>query len=400
MQIHGVDQYDDGRWAELSEGGNIRLLRARAFQVPVDEPVRMSFGRLVHRACVLVEIECADGTMGRGESWVNYPSWAAQERLATIADGVAPLLVGRPVGAVRAHIHRLSTDLHPIGRQWGAVGPISQAISGAEVALWDAAARRLSAPLWRILGGPVRDRVKVYASGLGPEGVKESVVDCLEQGFDAVKLRVGFGRDVDEQNLRTARSLLGPGMSLMADANQAWSLREALEMAPILVDAAVCWVEEPLRDNRLHELELLNDRTGISIATGENLYGLRDFLPYIQSPAVSVLQPDISKVGGLWEALNIAHAAESAGKVIIPHVYGGAFSLAAALQLAAIAPCVESVEYDVRPNALRDGITKEPFAPVGGVVKVPTDSGLGVALREPGAPDWQTAEVVVRAKGQ
>lgn len=386
-----------GGW---DEGGDIRLVRARAFHVPLDEPVRMSFGRLVHRACVLVEVECDDGTVGRGESWVNYPSWASQERLATLADGVAPFLVGRPVGAVREHLNRLFTELRPIGRQWGAVGPISQAISGAEVALWDAAARRLSAPLWRMLGGLVRDRVKVYASGLGPEGVKESVIYCLEQGFGAVKLRVGFGRDVDEQNLRTARSLLDPDISLMADANQAWSLREALEMAPILVDAGVCWVEEPLRDNHLHELELLNDRTGITIATGENLYGLRNFLPYVMSPAVSVLQPDISKVGGLWEALTIAHAAESAGKAVIPHVYGGAFSLAAAVQLAAVTPCVESVEYDIRPNALRDGITEEPFGPVAGVVKVPTGSGLGMELRRPGGPDWQTAEVVVGAEGR
>ncbi len=119
----------------------IDAVRLTVLSVPLDEPVRMSFSQLSSRDMVLVELE-SDGLVGVGESWVNYPAWAAQERLVTLERGLVPLLVGRdvsdPVG-VQSDLWRL---LEGPARQWGAPGPMWQALSAVDIALWDLAARR------------------------------------------------------------------------------------------------------------------------------------------------------------------------------------------------------------------------------------------------------------------
>lgn len=340
----------------------------------------MSFGVLGRRAMALVEIRCSDGSTGYGESWINYPSWAGIERRATITEGVAPLLVGKNPDDVIALHDELVRALAPLGRQWGAPGPISQAISGADIALWDRYGRVSKRPLCQLLGGVVRERVPVYASSLGPTDVAEHAAACREQGFNLVKLKVGFGREVDEANLAAAREALGDRADLAADANQRWSLDEALTMAGALQRAGVVWIEEPIAGSPLPDVEKFYGRTGLPVALGENLYLRSAFEPYIASPAVQVLQPDVSKSGGITELVAICEAAHAAGKTVMPHLYGGALAFAASLQLAACCAAIERVEYDVRSNPLRDPLLRNAPVQVGGMLTIPMGPGLGVDL--------------------
>jgi L-alanine-DL-glutamate epimerase-like enolase superfamily enzyme len=349
------------------------------YAVP-QERIAMSFGVLGRRAMALVEIRCSDGSTGYGESWINYPSWAGAERRATITQGVAPLLIGKDPDDVIALHDELVRALAPLGRQWGAPGPISQAISGADIALWDRYGRVLKRPLCELLGGVVRDRVPVYASSLGPTDVAEHAAACREQGFGLVKLKVGFGREVDEANLAAAREALGDRVDLAADANQRWSLDEALDMADALRRAGVVWVEEPIAGSPLSDVEKFYGSTGLPVALGENLYLRSAFEPYIASPAVQVLQPDVSKSGGITELVAICEAAHAAGKTVMPHLYGGALTFAASLQLAACCAAIERVEYDVRSNPLRDPLLRDSPVPVGGILTIPMGPGLGVDL--------------------
>lgn len=363
-------------------------VRVRILAAPVEEEVAMSFGALTRRSMALVEVETEDGLVGRGESWINFPRWAGRERRATIEEGVAPLLIGedaREIGALHA---RMVEALGPLGRQWGAPGPIMQAISGADLALWDLAGRAAGLPVAELLGGAVRDRVPVYASGLGPAGVGELAARCAQQGFTALKLRLGFGREVDERNLRAARAAAGPGVELLVDANQAWTLAEAVAIAPVLREHAVAWVEEPIRGDDPDELAELHRRTGLTVATGENLYGSAAFEPYLARPEIAVLQPDVSKTGGLSEALAVCRRAEALGRAVAPHLYGGAIAYAATLQLAACSRAVRIVEYDVRPNPLRDGLLADPPPVEGGCVRVPDSPGLGVELDPAALEQW------------
>ncbi|MGC4789627.1 mandelate racemase/muconate lactonizing enzyme family protein [Micromonospora sp. DT178] len=353
-------------------------VRCRVFRARPAEQIAMSFAPLTHRVMVLVEVELADGSVGVGESWANYPSWAWRERVATLREGVAPLLLGtRPADPADAQ-RALMAKLGPLGRQWGAPGPIHQAVSAVDIALWDLAARHAGRSLASLLSTHPRTELPVYGSSLGPAGVAETAAHCGALGLTAVKVKVGFGRDRDLDNVRTARRVLGDRAQIFADANQAWSLPEALRMLPALADLGVAWVEEPLAGDRPEELDELAARTGMALATGENLYGAAAFTPYLRGSGVTILQPDLTKVGGISEYLTVLAAAEASGKTVNPHLYNGAIATAATVQVAASSAATSLVEWDVRSNPLRRAA--DEFLTAHGTVTVPHRPGLGIDL--------------------
>lgn len=350
--------------------------RCRVLRAASEDGIAMSFAALTHRAMVLVEVETADGLVGFGESWINYPPWAASERVATLREGVFPLLIGEDAGRIRSLQQHLRSRLEAMGRQWGALGPIMQAISAVDVALWDIAGKSANAAISSLSGGRCRDEIPVYASSLGPEDVPAHARRCT--GYDMVKVKIGFGAARDERILTEARESLGQQVTLVADANQAWTLPEAIEMTALLRAFDVAWIEEPIRGDRLRDLETLHDKTGVRIATGENIYGRTGFAEYAASPAISVLQPDVAKTGGLTECFGICELAVAQGKSVMPHLYGGAVAFAATLQLAAWAPAVTAVEYDIRDNPLRDPLLVDPPTVRDGRVTIPQSPGIGV----------------------
>ncbi len=351
-------------------------VRCRVFRARPDEAIAMSFAPLTHRVMVLIEVELADGSVGVGESWANYPSWAWRERVATIQDGIAPLLIGTRYETPAAAQRALLATLGPIGRQWGAPGPIHQAISGVDLALWDLAARHAGVSLAALLCDTPRTEIPVYGSSLGPAGVAETAERCAALGLTAVKVKVGFGTETDITNVRTARRVLGDTAEIFADANQAWRLADALEVVPVLADLGVAWLEEPLAGDHPTELAELARRTGMPLATGENLYGAAAFTPYLD--AVEILQPDLGKTGGITEYLAVLAAAEQAGRTVNPHLYNGAVATAATVQAGALSPATRLIEWDIRSNPLRqaaDGLLTGH-----GTVRVPDGPGFGIDL--------------------
>jgi L-alanine-DL-glutamate epimerase-like enolase superfamily enzyme len=337
----------------------------------------MSFSPLNRRTMILVELETTEGLIGFGESWANFPPWIEHERLATLREGLFPLIVGAPYDDIAAIHLRLLGRLEAIGRQWGAPGPIMQAISAVDIALWDLAGKVRGQSIADVVSR-VRTHIPAYASSLGPENVRSQAERCRDAGHHAVKVKLGFGRDRDKANLEATRAVCGDDIRIYADANQAWSLQQAVEMTDVLKGVGVAWIEEPLRGNSLHELEMLHQQTGMDIATGENVYGRKEFGAYCRSSGVQVIQPDVTKCGGLTEVFEICRMASEAKKTVMPHLYGGAVGFAATLQLAGAAPPVTAIEYDVRENPLRDPIWSGAPAPVAGVLQIPSGPGLGM----------------------
>lgn len=382
----------------MSSSVVVEAVRLRVLSAALEEPVAMSFGRLAARRLVLVEVVGDDGRVGRGETWANYPGWAWAERLVTLAEGVAPRVLGRRVDQLPTLHHDLLRDLEPLARQAGTPGLLFQALSGIDLALWDLAACSAGMAIAERAGGRVQEALPAYASGVGPDRLEELLDAAMEAGFRAVKLRIGFGPAADRRALDVARRRVGDEIELLADANQAWTLAEALEMAPVLRDAGVAWIEEPLHHNRVAELERFVEQTGLVVACGENSYGRAGFLELLSSSARPLLQPDVTKTGGFSEVLPICRMAEGCGLDVAPHFYGNAVGWLATLQLASACPGVNWVEFDIRPNLLRDGLLADPPKLTDGAVEVPTGPGLGAlldeerveALVEPGT------EVVVR----
>lgn len=359
----------------------IAEMRIRLLHSDIRDPIGMSFGALNSRRLVLVELVSSSGHVGIGESWVNYPSWAWKERLETLVEGVAPVLFdSNPEHGITAIHHALKTRLGPLGRQWGARGPIMQAISAIDVALWDLWGKCVGTSIAELVGGRVRDNIPVYASGLGPENVTSDLQKSLEMGINSVKLRVGFGEAIDCANMEAIRAEGGHALNLYVDANQAWSFHEATRMSAHLRDYDVEWIEEPIADADLATLDAFQQRTGCPVALGENLYGIDAFMELALSRSLQIVQPDISKAGGFSEIWHVGGMMTAVSKSILPHLYGGAPAYAATLQWAAACPSIRAVEFDIRENALRESLLVTPPKLDSGTVALPKGHGLGIEL--------------------
>lgn len=351
----------------------------RLLQADIGSPVPMSFSSLTQRRTCLVEVH-AGGLVGVGESWVNYPSWAYAERVATVTEGITPLLVGMDVSdVVGVHSH-LVDRLTPLGRQWGAPGPIWQAISGVDCAIWDLLGKATGKSVAHLLSPRPRPSAPAYASGVGPDLVEQLTEQALQGGFTALKVKVGFGVERDTSTLERVRAVAGDAMRVFADANQAWTLDEAVHMCRVLADFGVEWCEEPLDGNDVNELEVLLEQARMPLATGENVYGMAAFELYLGSPAISVIQPDVAKTGGITTAAEVIQQAGARGMSASPHCYSGALTLAATLQVAGSDDAVEWVELDIRDNPLRTDVASLPFTLDEGHLRVPDGVGLGVEL--------------------
>lgn len=360
----------------MTVASSITRVGVSVLRAPVADPVPMAFGSLLDRRVCVVEIE-ADGLVGVGESWINYPAWAHHERIATLIEGVVPLLLGRDAGDPAQVQRTLWRALGAVGRQAGSPGPIWQALSGVDLALWDLAARRRGVPLHTLLEGDVRrTRVPVYASGVGPTQVDELCARARHAGIRTLKAKIGFGADVDRQTLQQIRAA-APEATVLADANQSWDLATAKAQLALLEEHDVRWLEEPLAGDRTDELAVLAAATSIPLATGENVYGHEGFAAHLEQGRIGYLQPDLAKSGGYSQINPVTARAGRRGVQVAPHCYSSGLGLLAALHLAAAWSHVPVLELDVRDNPLRDGLFPEVLAVVDGHLSVPDGPGLG-----------------------
>lgn len=376
-EIHGT------RVAPSLEGLRVDRLRVSVLEESLADPVPMSIGTLGVRRSLLVEVDIG-GVRGLGETWVNHPEWAGRERLVTLAEGIAPALRGRAVGSPSEVLSELAGELLPRAAQGGVTGPVWQALSGLDLALWDAAGKLHGVSVGELLhplAAPAKS-VSVYASGIGPTQVERLCATAGELGVGAVKARVGFGADTDRRTLEAIRAALGEGATVFADANRAWSPQEADDMCRLLADHGVAWVEEPLRDDRPEELAALARRTGMALAAGENLYGTPAFEEQMAAGSLAVVQPDPAKSGGLTTCAEVAARAAHHGVDVNPHCYSGGVALAASVTFAASFHNVTMVEVDIRHNALRTELLDHRWSIQEGRLAVPTGPGLGVLLDE------------------
>lgn len=396
----------------------VERMRVSVLSAPLEQQVSMSFGGLQSRQVCLVEVGAA-GLSGVGESWINYPPWAAPGRMAALVEGVAPRLLGMDASNPETVLQELSAALLPIGRQAGALGAMWQALSGVDIALWDLVGKACGVPVADLLMSlpttepaptaavasgaapcsdpPRRAAVPAYGSGVGPTDVRACCRTALEQGLTAVKAKIGFGADKDAKILAAARDAIGE-RRLFADANQAWDLEAARAMLSTLAEFGVSWLEEPLSGDVRDDLERLAQAGSPDIATGENVYGFDEFASRIASPGIRILQPDLAKSGGLSIGRRVAAYAGATGTVVAPHCYSSAVGLAAAAQLGAGWPAVEWLELDVRDNPLRTDLLSDPLGLEDGAIQVPDGPGLGIELDHAVVNRFRTHDEEVTAR--
>jgi L-alanine-DL-glutamate epimerase-like enolase superfamily enzyme len=356
----------------------VRSVEALAFRYPVATPVRTSFGIMHDRPAVFVRVEDVDGTVGWGEVWCNFPTVGAEHRARLVNELLAPLVVGQSYATPRDAFDLMTAKTAVLALQSGEVGPLAQAIAGIDIALWDVAARRAGKPLWSLLGGSER-RVPVYASGINPDAPERTVRTMRERGHRAFKLKIGFGAGLDERNLAAFGADPGPGVAVAADANQAWTVDEALSVVKRLAAFDLRWLEEPLHADRpWSEWQTLRDASPVPLAAGENIAGFSAFSQALEQNVLSVIQPDVAKWGGVSGCLAVGQEIVCSGASYCPHYLGGGIGLLASAHLLAAVGGPGILEVDVNENPLRDALCG-PVADVrDGAIVLGEGPGLGI----------------------
>jgi L-alanine-DL-glutamate epimerase-like enolase superfamily enzyme len=353
----------------------IEKLECWMLRAPIEAPVVNAFGAMTTRPALFVRLFASDGAYGWGEVWCNFPQVGGEHRARLIESLFVPLVQKQDdtPAALRKH---LESRTHVMAIQCREPGPFAQIVAAIDQAAWDLAARRAGVPLYKHLGGS-NPRVRVYASGIGPDAVVDTALAKQKQGYRAFKLKVGMDAERDRRNLADMRAALGPLAAIMIDANQGWAPADAAQRIEELTPQRPHWVEEPIAADRPHaEWEALARGSKASLAAGENLFGEAEFEAAIKRRYLSFMQPDIGKWGGVTGCLDVAKKALAAGITFCPHWLAGGVGLAASMHLLAAVGGSGFAEVDANDNPLREEVFSPPVEDGG--VTLPDTPGLGV----------------------
>jgi L-alanine-DL-glutamate epimerase-like enolase superfamily enzyme len=308
---------------------------------------------------------------------------------AAVEHQLKPLLVGMNALDLEACWEKMYVATYKLRGQ-----STSIAISGVDIALHDLAGKALGVPVHRLLGGKYRAKVRVYASYMSREmsdqEYAQSAARAMEGGFSGVKIKIGarYGFDAkdpdeDESLVAAVRAAVGPKAELLVDANSGYSVHTAIKVGRMLERYKVFHLEEPVPYTDLDGMAQVAAAVDIPIAMGEQQHTRYDFKDILVKGAADILQPDVTKCGGLGEAKKIAALADAFGKYVTTHTTTVGIGLAAHLHFWASTPCCRyAQEYNVGQSNEGSAILCTRLVPEGGYLAVPDGPGLGVELDE------------------
>ncbi|TMU57323.1 mandelate racemase/muconate lactonizing enzyme family protein [Flagellimonas algicola] len=338
------------------------------------------------RICI-VKITTDEGICGWGEGYGPADVIKAGITLVT------PLLIGENPLENETIWYKMYRKTLDFARR----GVLAASISAVDVALWDLKGKALKQPVSVLMGGQHQKRVVPYATGLyfskSDDLTAKLVAEAktyVEQGFKAVKMKVGLSIPEDISMVKAVRKAIGNDVKLMIDSNHAYSLREAVELSRAVEEYDIGWFEEPVSPEYYHQYKELRTKTTIPIAGGECEYLRYGFQTLLENNCVDILQIDICGAGGLSEAKRVSTLANVHGIEIIPHVWGTGIAFHAALHFIAnlepvagrLYPPDMYIEYDRTENDIRESLTAPSIEMKNGYINIPKLPGLGVEVDE------------------
>lgn len=359
-------------------------------ECPIDEPFGWSQGWTNQRTALICKLTTEDGLVGWGEGG-GLPSQTVIHEL------FAPQLLKANPADINRLWHQLFQCLHNDNLTGGFGGG---ALSAIDIALWDIAGKATNQNLSGLLGGSVRAKVPVYATGLyyrdnETEKLIQEALMYVEAGYRGMKTKVGgLSVDQDVERVGAIRKAIGSDIHLMVDANKAYDVATAIRMGNRLADLDIHWFEEPVLANDVDGYLKVMDGQPIAIAGGEVWYHRFDARDFLAKRALHIAQPDVRFIGGISEFRNVATMANTMGVQVCPHVWGSPIMISASISLAStFPPCPYArvprpheqepvMEFDQTPNPLRNELASVVFDQVGGYVNVPTAPGLGLEIDE------------------
>lgn len=356
----------------------IQSVQTDHYRIPLPTVLSDStHGDITHFALITARVRTDDGQEGLGYTYtVGNIGGAAV--YAVIERDLSPLLIGSDSSRIEQLWEQMWWHVHFTGRG----GLTAFAIAAVDIALWDLKGKREGEPLWRVLGGH-DPQVHAYAGGidlhLTPEDLVKQAEGFLEQGFQAIKMKVGRDRlSEDVERVAAMRAALGPDFPLLVDANMRWSVSQAIRAARAFQPYDLYWLEEPIIPDDIDGHARVAREGGIPLATGENLHSVYEFQHMITRGCIAFPEPDVATVGGITPWMKIAHLAETHNLPITTH---GVHDL----QVHLLAAIPNASYLEVHGFGL-DRFLRHPLTLVNGQATAPERPGHGVVF------DWEALE--------
>ncbi|MEX0761127.1 MAG: mandelate racemase/muconate lactonizing enzyme family protein [Dehalococcoidia bacterium] len=339
---------------------------------------------------IFVKVETDAGITGWGEAYTQYD----RDRTTVVhIEEMGKYLVGRSPFNIR-HFTQVAYDDY--GQRRGSM-ELYCALSGIEAAMWDIVGKATGQPVYNLLGGPCRDKIRVYANGWywgaeTPDDFARMAEKTVEAGFTAMKFDAIHGpwrsyvaKDVLKhavERIRAVRDAVGPDIDLLIELHRRLAPMRAVQLAHEIEEFAPFWFEEPCPAENLDALAEIRSQTTIPVVTGEALYTKASFMPVFEKRAADIINPDVCNVGGILELKEIAAMAEPHYVAVSPHNYNSTtLGLAATVQAAAVMPNFLITEYFVRFTEPGSRISSQ-LLPKNGYVQLPDAPGLGIEIYE------------------
>ncbi|UZF91037.1 mandelate racemase/muconate lactonizing enzyme family protein [Bosea sp. NBC_00550] len=360
--------------------GRISKIVVHPLRATLPKVQRTSQGDYPAIELVVVEVETEDDIVGFGEGLCRRGA-AGYARF--IEEALVPRLLGRDAADRRALWKAMRAALS--GRPGG---QIVEAIAAVDIALWDIAGKQAGQPIHKLLGGMGRTEVAAYASSinwLDDATVEAEVAAVLRAGFREIKVKLGHPLRDAVARAKLVRRLAGDDIALYVDANWAYDVDDAMIVGRALADLGYGFFEEPIAPHDREGYRRLAQHLPIRLAAGESDFVAGEALVMLQDRSLGLIQPDVTRSGGITETWRIAELAATFNTAYAPHVgWSGAICVAASLQLAAAAESFRTFECMVYENPLRDAFTQpivgEGSQLVDGKLAVPQGPGLGIEI--------------------
>ena len=366
-----------------------------SFPLPKESNVRLGIGRAVKRDAVIVKVATESGIVGWGESHAGRAPGAVAALINTTLRTLVLGMDATDVVGVWNRIYSRQLASHGMG------AGCSLAMSGLDMALWDIRGKAVGWPLYKLLGGAQRP-VPSYAGGVSlgfqdPKQLLDEAKMHVDAGYKAIKLRLGDNVKDDLRRVEAARDKFGDDLEILTDANIGYTLEDARRVMPVLEDLGVRWLEEPFPAHDWRSYATARTFSTTPLAAGENHFTRYEFARLIEEASVDVIQPDLSKSGGITECLRIAAMASAHKLPIHPHSSMTGINMAASIHFLAAIDNGGYFEGDVsKGNLFRDELTSTPYElSKDGTVRPLEGPGIGVEVNE----DFLKAHPVIEGPG-
>lgn len=350
-----------------AEALTIRSIWARPVDVPLARPIRTAVGAIPSAPLMLIDVLTEEGITGRSYIFGYTPMTLAP--LTALIGNMAPMLAGKPVAPFER-----KKDCERAFRLLGRQGLLGMALSGFDMAFWDALGQAAGQPVARLLGGTT-EPLPVYDSFgiVSPAEDRRALEDSLARGFKAIKIKIGGGdlrRDLE--TVASVRDIIGCEIALMLDYNQSLTVVEALRRIERLAEYGPYWIEEPVPAEDLSGHAAIRAASPVPIQTGENWWFVADMAKAIEAKVSDFAMPDLMKIGGITGWLSAMGLAEAAAIPVSSHVF-----IEASAHVLAVTPTAHWLEF----LDMAQPILTEPMVVDDGMVR-PQGIGLGITWNE------------------